>query len=451
MHRPFKSLAAGLLASALALTALTASAPVAAAPTAAANSSPAKFDVKVLVITMFEWETKPWLEREPLTRTFDVPGAYSPVRCTEEGLCVLTTGMGKTSAGLTTTAVLLNPQFDLSRTIFLTSGIAGTPPEVGTLGDAAWADYVIDFDLGHHVLPEGDASPDDLFIYASGYEGTAVYNLNHQLVDLAYNVTKGTELLDGEKAQAYRALYGGQANRAPQVLRCDTVTGDNYWHGKELSALATDMVQDRTGGAGNYCSTQMEDNATAGALARAGYLDRYLSLRTMSNFDQPHPGQTVRESLSANSGGFPLSIENEYRVSKAFASYVLANREAVLAKTSGEMTTQTVSTKVGEQVIATTAIVSKNRTLLPGAALAKALGATYTWNSAARRVKLVKGEQTIELLTDRAVAIVGGKEVALEAGARVSGTEILLPLRWVAESLGFQVTWDAAAQAVQVR
>lgn len=446
MRRPLNSLAAGLLASALSLTALTASAPIAAA----AEATP-KYDVKVLVLTMFEWETKPWLERESFTRTFDVPGAYSPVRCTAEGLCVLTTGMGKTSAGLTTNAVLLNPQFDLSKTIFVTSGIAGTPPEVGTLGDAAWADYVIDFDLGHHLVPETDASPDDLFIYAPSYEGTAVYTLNKPLVDLAYGVTKGTELMDGATAQAYRALYGGQADRAPQVLRCDTVTGDNYWHGKELSALATDMVEDRTNGDGTYCSTQMEDNATAGALARAGYLDRYLSLRTMSNFDQPHPGQTVRESLSASSGGFPLSIENEYRVTKAFANFVIANRDEVLATTGGALTEQALTIKVGEQLLATTAAVAKGRTLLEGAALAKALGATYTWNPSSRTVKLVKGEHAIELLTDRAVARVGGEEVALEVGARIQGTQILLPLRWVAERLGLQVTWDGAAQAVQIQ
>lgn len=448
MRRPLQSLAAGLLASALSLTALTASAPAAAAETTVAAP---KYDVKVLVLTMFEWETKPWLERESFTRTFAVPGAYSPVHCTAEGLCVLTTGMGKTSAGLTTTAVLLDPQFDLSQTIFVTSGIAGIPPEMGTLGDAAWADYVVDFDLGHHLVPEKDASPDDLFIYSPSYEGTAVFTLNKQLVDLAYDVTKGTELMDGEKAQAYRALYGGQANRAPKVLRCDTVTGDNYWHGKELSALATQMVKDRTNGAGTYCSTQMEDNATAGALARAGYLDRYLSLRTMSNFDQPHPGQTVRESLEASSGGFPLSIENEYRVTKAFANHVIANREAVLATTGGSLTEQALTTKVGEQLLATTAAVAKGRTLLEGTALAEGLGVTYTWNASTRTVKLVKGEQTIELLTDRAVALVGGEEVALEVGARIRGTEILLPLRWVAESLGFQVTWDGAAQAVQVK
>lgn len=452
MQRPFRTLASGLLASTLALTTLVAWAVAAAeaATTVAPAASAAKFDVQVLVLTMFEWETKPWLDREPLTRSFDVPGAYGPVRCTEEGLCVLTTGMGKTSAGLTTTAVLLNPQFDLSRTIFVAAGIAGTPPEVGTLGDAAWADFLIDFDLGHHILPETDSAPDDLFIYSPSYEGTAVYELNHGLVDLAYTVTKETDLLDGEKAQAYRALYGGQAERAPQVLRCDTVTGDNYWHGKELSALATHMVQERTGGKGIYCSTQMEDNATAGALARAGYLDRFLSLRTISNFDQPHAGQSVRESMDASSGGFPLSTENAYRVGKAFANYVMDNQEAVLAKTSGVLADHVVTIQMAHELQTTKAANVQGRTLVESALLAERIHATQTWAPASRRVKLERGGRTIELLTDRPVAIVDGKEVALEAGARIRGTEILLPLRFVAEEFGYYVGWDGETQTILI-
>jgi purine nucleoside permease len=447
MRRTMKTLAAGLLTAALLLTSPLASAPAAKA----APDTSAPFDVKVLVITMFDPETKPWLDREKITRTYTVKGAYSPVWCTEEGVCVLTTGIGKSNAGLTTTAVLADPQFDFSRTIFMTAGIAGTPPTVGTLGAAAWADHVVDFDLGHHVLPEGDRSPDDLYIYRDNYMGTELYTLNHDLVSLAYDVTKGTELIDGDAAKAYRAYYAGQKDRKPAVLRCDTVSGDNYWHGKELSALASDMVKRRTNGTGTYCTTQMEDNATAGALARLGYLDRYLSLRTMSNFDQPHASQSVRESLKERSGGFPLAIENEYRVGKAFVNYLLAHRDEVLAKTAAPLTERALSVKVGAKALATKGAIANGRSLINGAALAEALGATYTWVPQTRTAKIEKDGKVLELTTDRAVARLGGQEVKLEVGARFSEGQVLLPVRYVAESLGFQVTWDEAAKAVVLK
>jgi purine nucleoside permease len=61
--------------------------------------------------------------------------------------------------------------------------------------------------------------------------------------------------------------------------------------------------------------TQQEDNATYKALQRgaeAGKLDlqRVAVLRTASNFDRPHPGQTPAESLKASSGGFGPSVAN---------------------------------------------------------------------------------------------------------------------------------------------
>ena len=53
---------------------------------------------KILVVTMFAGEAKPWLEHEALTRTISVPGlskAFPTIGCTEQGLCVATTRRGR--------------------------------------------------------------------------------------------------------------------------------------------------------------------------------------------------------------------------------------------------------------------------------------------------------------------------------------------------------------------
>lgn len=287
------------------------------------------FPVKVMVFTMFRNETAPWLSAEPIVRPFPVDGAFSAVWCTDGGLCVTTTGIGKANAASSVTAILRAPQLDFSQAVFLTAGIAGTPPDVGTLGAAAWADWVVDWDLGHHLLPEPGAPSAELFVPLRVETGYEKFRLNGDLVSLAVEVTKDVPLVDSEQARNYRARYPGQEGRRPEVLRCDTITGDDYWHGTELSRLAAQIVRDRTAGAGRYCTTQMEDSAVALVLARFGYLDRYVNLRTMSNFDQPHPGQSTIESLRASSGGFPLAVQNAYRVGSAFARYVLARPEAV--------------------------------------------------------------------------------------------------------------------------
>lgn len=291
-----------------------------------------KFDVKLLIFTAFDPELRIWVERKPITQTFRVEGLTEPIRCTEQGVCIMMTQMGKANAAVAVSTLLSDPPFDLSRAIFMTAGLAGGPPEMGTLGAVAWADYVIDFDLFHHlVLDRETCSQEPLVERQVEPVGTELFTLNNRLVDLAYRVTKATPLIDTERARAYRTQFTGQAGRKPSVLQCDTVSSDIYWHGRRLSLFASQLVKAQTKGAGTYCTTEMEGSATAGALAHFGYLNRYLSLRAIGNFDQPYPGQPVRESLRHLHRN--IAAENLFRVGDAFVQYLLAHRDEVLATT----------------------------------------------------------------------------------------------------------------------
>jgi purine nucleoside permease len=277
--------------------------------------------VRVLVLTMFDGETGPWLAHEKLTTSVDEPGAFAPLRCDPRGLCVATLGEGKANAGTSLMAILLDRRLDLQHTVFLTAGIAGTPPSLGTLGFAAWSRWVVDWDLGHHLLP--DSAPDVPHGYLPTHdEHTGVYHLNETLSTLALTVTRNVTLSDSPEAAAERRHYPGQAGRQPFVTQCDTVSGDDFWAGSALSAAAQYITDLRTGRAGRYCTTAEEDSAVATALNRVGYLSRYLVLRTASDFDQPYPGQTMRALLSGFPGYRP-AIENAYRVGSTMAHHLI--------------------------------------------------------------------------------------------------------------------------------
>lgn len=309
-----------------------------AAPVSAAE----KLAPKVLVITMFGEETKPWLAGRTLDRQIKVPGLYKDypaVSCDSDGLCVMTTGMGFANAASSVMAVAFSGQFDLGKTYFLIDGIGGVDPKDGTLGSALWARYVIDGGLRHDIdarqidkswpdgqVPLGASSPTEK---AKWTAGTEVFALNETLVSKAFELTRSVELSDGDAAKAYRATYSEpSAKAAPSVAICDTVSSDTYWHGsreaeatERLAALATD-------GKGNYCTTQMEDNASLTALKRASEaglvdFDRVAVLRTASNFDREPSGKTPIESLTAKSGGFMPSVTNAYRVGGVFADAVI--------------------------------------------------------------------------------------------------------------------------------
>ncbi|WP_433576119.1 purine-nucleoside phosphorylase [Nocardia brasiliensis] len=280
--------------------------------------------VGVLVITMFDPETEPWLQRESLPITVNLPTAYKPVHCNAEGLCVAQTGQGKTNAASTMMALLDSLQLDFDDAYFLTVGTAGTPPDQGTLGGAAWARWVVDFDLGNHLVPA--EAPELPYGYrpVENYD-TAAFQLNESLVETAFQLTEHAPLADSPEAAAERAQFPGQEGRKPAVVKCDTMTGDDWYSGKQLSETARYIMGVRTEGRGVYCTTQMEDNATAAVLQRHGKLDRYLSLRTVSNFDQPYPGQSVMDHIQQHSAGFRLSLDNGYTLGRLVVDHLLRN------------------------------------------------------------------------------------------------------------------------------
>src|SRR5262249_51176455 len=130
--------------------------------------------------------------------------------------------------------------------------------------------------------------------------------------------------------RAYRAQYPQPAaRRAPSVIQCDTVSGDTYWHGALLGARAAAWTQILTDGKGRYCTTQQEDNATFEALRRGAAADlidgrRIAVLRTGSNFDRPHPGQSAYDSLKASSGGFRAAIANLARAGAPLVTEIVS-------------------------------------------------------------------------------------------------------------------------------
>jgi purine nucleoside permease len=302
------------------------------------------FAPKVLVVTMFGGEAKPWLEGETLTRRIAVPGlakAYPEIACTDSALCVMTTGMGYANAASSISALVFGGRFDLSKTYFLIAGIAGVDPAQGTLGSAYWARYAIDGGLQNEIdareMPAG-WSTGYVAIGAAGpgqkvdlRYGSEIYRLNEDLLQAAYGLSKDVPLSDSDAAKAYRAKYqSGPAASPPAVSICDTISSDTWWHGARLGAAMQAWAKLITDGAANVCTTQQEDNATLTALKRgsdAGLLDfdRVALLRTASNFDREAPGQTAAESLSARSGGYPPSVTNAYRVAGALAHAVVSD------------------------------------------------------------------------------------------------------------------------------
>ena len=311
--------------------------------TLAAQPVAEKQEIKVLILNMFEvGENKGDYAGEfqhfyesylDGAESYELSKMPLTLYVNDDGIAGCIAGMGKAQSASSLTAILTDARFDCSNTYILVSGCSGMNPERGTLGDVVWADELVDFELGHGWLESDKSSrADGTFLRSEGYDRPGYINLNKALAQWAYDLTSDIVLNDDKAAAAYRATYGPEeALEKPAVRMGVSVTGDSYWHGRASSARADEITA--VYGAGTYMVTQMEDNAFGVVAMNYDLLDRLLVCRDVVNYDQPAPGQSVRESLDASSGAFSMGMKNGFAVSSVVVDEIVANWDTYKTRT----------------------------------------------------------------------------------------------------------------------
>lgn len=92
--------------------------------------------------------------------------------------------------------------------------------------------------------------------------------------------------------------------------------------------------------------------------------------------------------------------------------------------------------------------IVNDRTLVPVRFIAESLGGEVSWDDATKKVGIVLGEKTIELVLGKAELTVNGEVTVLDVPAQSIEGRTMLPLRAVTESLGMKVFWDNAGLIV---
>jgi purine nucleoside permease len=294
--------------------------------------------VKVFIGSMFEigqntgdraGEFQHWYERYfAQSKPISVKGALNPVYCNDAGVCGSVLGMGKVASSSSVQAIILDPKFDMSEAYFIISGVAGTPPERGTIADVSWATWLVDYDLGHRWAPEEGEPGAPTFMPRKGYEKVRLFQLNPALVGWATHLTSQTSLKDSDSARAYRTRYPQEAARkAPAVKTGTHMTGDTFFHGPGMSAQAQYIA--KLYGADDYLITEMEAAAIAQVVQRTLGDSRFLSLRGAVNFDQGSPNETTLQHLDPapgqTAGGFAETVDNIATVGSRMVDHIVGH------------------------------------------------------------------------------------------------------------------------------
>ncbi len=314
--------------------------------------------VKVVVVTMFEigedtgdraGEFQLWKERRNLTEVIPFHGwrdlHYDP----DSELLVMVTGIGTARAAAATMALGMDDRFDLTDAYWLVVGIAGIDPEDATVGSGAWAEYLVDGDLGHHI--DAREIPEDWpFGYFPRYtmkpfdpdrpEPTGeMYRLNPGLAEWSYQLTKDMELPDDPSVEKERVLYTEHPNAQgkPKVIKGDHIAALTFWHGAMLNDWANQLVEYWTDGKGNMVTSAMEETGSFLSLSwlhKIGRVDkdRVMVLRMGSNFTMQPPSRTAAENLLKETKGYKyagleISAEGGYQIASKVVDELIDNWE----------------------------------------------------------------------------------------------------------------------------
>lgn len=138
----------------------------------------------------------------------------------------------------------------------------------------------------------------------------------------------------------------------------------------------------------------------------------------------------------------------------------LASAQTVTVKSGGakvRVRTQSVAavkvTVNGEAVVfsGSPPIMVRGRVMVPMRGVFEQMGAEVEWKPAEKLVIATKADAKVECWIGRTFAEINDEQVKLDAPPMLLNGRALVPLRFISEALGADVSWDAPSSTVVIR
>lgn len=98
----------------------------------------------------------------------------------------------------------------------------------------------------------------------------------------------------------------------------------------------------------------------------------------------------------------------------------------------------------------TVPVIKSNRTLLPVRTIIETVGGSVEWNAEKKLIILKYQSKEIHITIGSKTAYLDNKEQVLDVAPIIINERTMLPIRFIAESFGFDVDWNAAKQIVTI-
>jgi hypothetical protein len=152
-------------------------------------------------------------------------------------------------------------------------------------------------------------------------------------------------------------------------------------------------------------------------------------------------GQAYDESLSVSNGTLYVAYESDGATVMEYTGATLASsiEPAIQVNINGSPLPMAVPPTI-----------VNGRVMVPLRAIFEALGATVQWNPVDQSIVATKGNTAIRLQIGSTAAFNNGVQVTLDAAPQIEGGRTLVPVRFVGEALGAEVTWDGTNRQVNI-
>lgn len=114
---------------------------------------------------------------------------------------------------------------------------------------------------------------------------------------------------------------------------------------------------------------------------------------------------------------------------------------------------ETVRVKLNDEFLSFSAapVVINGRTLVPVRFLFERMGANVTWHESAKAVTITYGDTTVDLAVGGDVISVNGEAKKTDCAPQLINGKTMFPMRFIAEELGFTVNYDEANKIAEIR
>lgn len=147
---------------------------------------------------------------------------------------------------------------------------------------------------------------------------------------------------------------------------------------------------------------------------------------------------------------FVLNAKNQEPTDNSWLGGFIGTREVSFQDTFTVLVQESIVVFVdGKRVLFDVdPFVAAGHTFVPFRAIAEALGAEVAWDEPSQTVTLRTADRTVTLRVGQSQGVVNGVETPLQAPAQMKNGRVFVPLRFVGEALGAEVTWDGERSAV---